>query len=336
MNDRKCVKDTQNLGRTCRRGVRTISSMENAGDLVTLTVNPPVVDLLDTKGNPLALQCQKSPEDSPASTSSIETSIQLCPVTGKPIPSLSEIEKTIEKNLILSNWRWPRSIAVKGIALVLRRWAVEEGLERAAEKGELLLSGNPMKYADLANLPWVRLEDIPQLTPEEFAERIGGTVDDSCRGREDNDKRDQRILSSAGAASEGSGAGGKPDTDGVSSRHHDGCDGKPETGGRVLEFRKRRSENATQDGLSRSLVILELNEHQLDLVAFQEAYSCVHRRVQEVKDNGRLMKLVGWSGTSAVMGSMEMAIHSIERVVDELKSILQRIDDGVIPNLDED
>ena len=58
--------------------------------------------------------------------------------------------------------------------------------------------------------------------------------------------------------------------------------------------------------------------------------------MQEVKDDGRLMKLVDWSGTSAVMGSLELSIHAIERVVDELRDILRRIDTGVIPDLDED
>ena len=48
------------------------------------------------------------------------------------------------------------------------------------------------------------------------------------------------------------------------------------------------------------------------------------------------MKLVSWSGTSAVMGSLELSIHAIERTVEELKDLLHRIDAGVIPNLDED
>ena len=58
--------------------------------------------------------------------------------------------------------------------------------------------------------------------------------------------------------------------------------------------------------------------------------------MQEVKDESQMMKLVEWSGTSAVMGSLEMAIHAMERTVGELKSILLRIDRGVIPNLDEE
>lgn len=84
------------------------------------------------------------------------------------------------------------------------------------------------------------------------------------------------------------------------------------------------------------MILLELTEHQKDLDAFQEAYNCIHRRVQAVKDEGQLMKLVNWSGTSAVMGSLEMSIHAIERTVEELKDILRRIDNRVIPDLDED
>jgi hypothetical protein len=58
--------------------------------------------------------------------------------------------------------------------------------------------------------------------------------------------------------------------------------------------------------------------------------------VQDVKDEGRMMKLVNWSGTAAVMGSLEMSIHAIERTLEELRDILLRIDRGAIPNLDED
>lgn len=80
--------------------------------------------------------------------------------------------------------------------------------------------------------------------------------------------------------------------------------------------------------------MLELEEHEKDLRAFRSAYASVHQRVQEVKDDRRLMKLVNWSGTSAVMGTLELTIHAIERVVEELKEMLSRIDRGVIPDLD--
>jgi hypothetical protein len=58
--------------------------------------------------------------------------------------------------------------------------------------------------------------------------------------------------------------------------------------------------------------------------------------VQEVKDEGRLMGLVQWSGTSAAMCTLELCIHNIEGVIGELQSVVQRIDAGVIPNLDDD
>ena len=81
---------------------------------------------------------------------------------------------------------------------------------------------------------------------------------------------------------------------------------------------------------------MELEEHEQDLQAFAGAYDLVHRRVQAVKDEGRLMKLVDWSGTAAVMGSLELATHAIERTIVELRGMLVRIDGGAIPNLDEE
>lgn len=42
------------------------------------------------------------------------------------------------------------------------------------------------------------------------------------------------------------------------------------------------------------------------------------------------MKLVSWSGTSAVMGSLELTIHAIERTIEELRDLLKRLDAGAI------
>ena len=198
----------------------------------------------------------------------------------------------------------------------------------------------PMEYADAANMPWVRLESLPQLTPEEFAARLGGIVDGIERTAISADKKhdtgDQRVLSGIGGLSEDGGAGGEPGLEGTGGGLHEGGIGWDEAGGRVLAFRPgRKAPRSSEDGLSRRLVALELEEHQADLRAFQDAYGCVHRRVQEVKDESQLMKLVDWSGTSAVMGSLELAIHAIERVVDELSRLLIGIDNGAIPNIDE-
>jgi hypothetical protein len=49
-----------------------------------------------------------------------------------------------------------------------------------------------------------------------------------------------------------------------------------------------------------------------------------------------MLQLVNWSGTAAVMGALELSIHSIERTMDEILSIIYRIDHGAIQNLDEE
>lgn len=289
----------------------------------------------DTKESQQHRLCQKSPVVYRASTSSTPKHILVCPVTGRPIPPLKEIEERIERSLTLLNWRWPRSIAVKGIALALQKWAVEVGLEKAARRADMLFSmPEPMKYADHANAPWIGLETLPQLTPEEFADRLGGIVNGIERSIDDanqeHDTSDQRLLPGDRSTPEDGGTGHEPRTEGVCEGDGDDGDGGSPEGGRVTALCPR-----DRGSISRRLVSLELQEHQADLKAFQDAYRCVHRRVQEVKDAGQLMKLVNWSGTSAVMGSLELSIHAIERVVEELKQILFRVDEGLIENEDQ-
>ena len=79
-----------------------------------------------------------------------------------------------------------------------------------------------------------------------------------------------------------------------------------------------------------------MGECELDLLAFKKAYDCIHQRVQEVKDEGRFLKLADWSGTGAVMNSLDLVIHALERTHEEMGDILIRIDEGEIPNIDED
>jgi hypothetical protein len=91
-----------------------------------------------------------------------------------------------------------------------------------------------------------------------------------------------------------------------------------------------------EDGVSRRLVLLELAEHEEDLKVFQKAYNGIRARVRTVEDEGRLMKLATWSGTTATLGLLELVVHNIERVIAELKEIVSKIDGGIIPNLDEE
>lgn len=118
------------------------------------------------------------------------------------------------------------------------------------------------------------------------------------------------------------GTGGEEDVYGTG----EGGDRGSPVGGEVVALPTRKA----RSGISRSFVELELSEHTKDLVAFKGAYSQIRARVVEVQDEGRLMKLVNWSGTSAVMGSLELTIHAIERTVEELRDLLKRLDAGAI------
>lgn len=78
-----------------------------------------------------------------------------------------------------------------------------------------------------------------------------------------------------------------------------------------------------------------MEEAAKDLAAFKRAHDAIHERVQEVRDEGRLLKLVDWSGTAAVMGALDLSIHALERAYEEMEDVLARVDGGEIPNLDE-
>lgn len=97
-----------------------------------------------------------------------------------------------------------------------------------------------------------------------------------------------------------------------------------------------QSASEAGEGISKRLVELELAEHRIDLQVFQKAYSGIRARVRTVEDEGRLMKLATWSGTTASLGLLELVIHNIERVIGELEDILKKIEAGTIPNLDEE
>jgi len=83
---------------------------------------------------------------------------------------------------------------------------------------------------------------------------------------------------------------------------------------------------------TRAQVLLEVEEKSRDLRAFREAREIIRHRVLEVKDSeSPLTPLPNWSGTDAVLGSLDLAIHSMERTIDELKDMLSGPMSG--PNL---
>jgi hypothetical protein len=141
------------------------------------------------------------------------------------------------------------------------------------------------------------------------------------------------VLPDPGNAPEGGGTRGEPRPNHKPIEEHFGPEHESHTEGATI-YRLPEVRAARPDGLSRTQIIEELVEHKLDLVAFRAAYAKIHVRVQEVKDEQRLLALVNWSGTTAVMGALELSIHAMERVVIELESLLSQIDSGDIPNLD--
>ena len=70
-------------------------------------------------------------------------------------------------------------------------------------------------------------------------------------------------------------------------------------------------------------LLAEIDEKSKDLEVFSRARDDIRRRVVEVSDSTcRLTPLVNWSGTDAVLGSLDLAIHAMEHTLDELKAML--------------
>jgi hypothetical protein len=78
--------------------------------------------------------------------------------------------------------------------------------------------------------------------------------------------------------------------------------------------------------LTRQELIAEIDEKSKDLVAFTNARDLIRRRVTEVMDSkSRLTPLPYWSGTDAVLGSLDLACNSIERTLRELNQMLKEL-----------
>lgn len=69
----------------------------------------------------------------------------------------------------------------------------------------------------------------------------------------------------------------------------------------------------------------EIEEKTLDLKAFVAAREIVRQRVWDVRDSqSKLTPLPTWSGTDAVLGSLDLAIHAMERTIGELQEMLKK------------
>lgn len=80
--------------------------------------------------------------------------------------------------------------------------------------------------------------------------------------------------------------------------------------------------------MTRQEITAELEEKARDLDAFSSARELIRRRVLEVKDSqSKLTPLPQWSGTDAVLGSLDLSIHAMERTLEELRTLLSNLPD---------
>lgn len=81
------------------------------------------------------------------------------------------------------------------------------------------------------------------------------------------------------------------------------------------------------EGIDRDLLERQIAETSADLKAFMTARDIIRVRRQEVTDEpwpeALLPRLTEWTGTEGVLGSMDLAIHAMERTIEELKQLLQ-------------
>jgi hypothetical protein len=73
----------------------------------------------------------------------------------------------------------------------------------------------------------------------------------------------------------------------------------------------------------------EIAEKTADWKAFSDARELIRRRVLEVRDSqSRLTPLPTWAGTDAVLGSLDLAIHAMERTILELEELRRGLRDA--------
>lgn len=90
------------------------------------------------------------------------------------------------------------------------------------------------------------------------------------------------------------------------------------------------------EGLSLSALVTEREELRKDLEAFHKAYDIICARLLESNETPRQRRplLHEWSGSRASCGSLELAIHAVERTIAETDMLILKIEDGEIPNID--
>lgn len=88
--------------------------------------------------------------------------------------------------------------------------------------------------------------------------------------------------------------------------------------------------------LSLREITRERDELRKDLIAWKRSFDILRQRIQESAELSppRNPQLHQWSGSRAVVGSLEMSIHAIERTIEEYGVLINKILGGEIPNSD--
>lgn len=88
--------------------------------------------------------------------------------------------------------------------------------------------------------------------------------------------------------------------------------------------------------LSLRALRVERDEMQKDWLTFVGAYDLLRKRIlaSNEMDPPRHPLLHRWSGTAAVVGSLELSIHAIERTIAEYDELIRKVEAGEITNAD--
>lgn len=256
---------------------------------------------------------RKQPQSSDVASAVLTRSLERFLLDCEVIPPVEDIRKIVDKNLVLTNAQYPRDGVVDNVTKLIYGWLHDHGPEKAMSLVRSFLYGT--------HLTAVRRKESDEHGEVENVSAPGSSV--YAADYQHTDGCLEGGVHECRNGGEGPGAGDSV----ISGASSTGIESSPEATSVSAEDRR--------ESISRRAVALELREHETDLLTFRSAYSLIHRRVAEVKDEGRLMKLVTWSGTAAVMGSLELTIHMIERMVDELRDILRQVDAGELKNTDE-
>lgn len=88
--------------------------------------------------------------------------------------------------------------------------------------------------------------------------------------------------------------------------------------------------------LSLRTLVRQRWEIEKDLAAFRTAYDVIRKRLQEAAEITDVPSLDKWSGTQAVVGSLELSISYLEKELADYSKAIYLVENGEIENVDND